>query len=61
MTEGFINSGMKPKRSKTWGIKWHWLIDKEVIEKIRLYWYRGNNKETNYFTKNHPPIHHLQM
>ena len=23
-----LNSGMKPKRSKTWDIKWHWLRDK---------------------------------
>ena len=24
-TEGFLNLGMKPKRSKTWDMKWHWL------------------------------------
>ena len=27
-TEGFVNLGMKPKRSKTWDIKWHWFRDK---------------------------------
>ena len=27
-TEGFVNSGMKPKRSKTWDLKWHWLREK---------------------------------
>ena len=34
--EGFVNSGMNPKRSKTWGMKWNWLRDKEVFEKFRL-------------------------
>ena len=24
-TEEFVNLGMKPKRSKTWDMKWHWL------------------------------------
>ena len=23
-TEGFVDSGMKPKLSKTWDMKWHW-------------------------------------
>ena len=27
-TEGFVNSGMKPKRSKIWDMKWHGLRDK---------------------------------
>ena len=52
---------MKPKRSKTWGLKWHWLRDKEVLEKLRLYWERGENNDADYFTKHHPPIYHPQM
>ena len=36
-TEGFINLGMKPKRSKIWDMKWHWLRDKEVLEKLIVY------------------------
>ena len=27
-TEGFVNLGMKPKRSKIWDMKFHWLRDK---------------------------------
>ena len=61
MTEGFVNLGMKPKRSKTWDVKWHWLRDKEVIEKLRVSWGIGTNNDTDYFTKYHPPIHHHQM
>ena len=42
-TEGFVNSGMKPKRSKTWDMKLHWLRDKEVLDQLRLYWDRVTN------------------
>ena len=43
--EGFVNLGMKQKkRSKTWDMKWHWLRDREVLEQLRLYWYRGTKK-----------------
>ena len=61
MTEGFVNSGMKPKRSKTWDMKWHWSRDKEVLEQLRVYWDRGTDNEADYCTKHHPPIHHHQM
>ena len=59
--EWFLNSGMKPKRSKTWDMKFQWLKDKEVLEKLTFYWYRSINNDTDYFTKHHPPIHHCQM
>ena len=28
---------------------------------LRVYWYKVTNKDANYFTKHHPPIHHRQM
>ena len=60
-TEGSANSAMKPKRSNTWDMKCHCLIDKEVIDKLRLYWDIGENNGADYFTKHHPPIHHCQI
>ena len=36
-TEGFVNSGMKFKRLKTWDMKWHGLSDREVPEKLLVY------------------------
>ena len=52
---------MKLNRSKIWDMKWHWLIDKEMIEKIIVYWGRGRNNDADFFTKHQPPIHHRQM
>ena len=43
--------GDETKTFKPWDMKWHWLRDKDVIEKLRVYWYKGTNKEADYFTK----------
>ena len=59
--EGFENSGIKLKCSKTWGMKWHWLRDKEVIKKLSVYWDRGKNNDNDCFKKYHPPIQNHQM
>ena len=60
-TERFVNSGMKPKRSKTWHMKWHWLRYKEMLEKLRVYWDIGEKNDADYFIRYYPPIHHRQM
>ena len=60
-TEVFVNSGMKPKRSKTLDMKWHWLRDKEFFDQLRVYWDRGTKNDAGYFMKHEPPIHHHQM
>ena len=52
---------MKPKHSKIWDMNWNWLRDKEVLEQLRVYWYRGTNNDDDYFTNRHPPVHHHQM
>ena len=61
MIDVFENSVMKPKCSKPWDMKYHWLRDKEVFEQLRVYWVIGINNDTDCFTKDHPPIHHFQM
>ena len=61
MIKGFVNSGMKQKSSKTWDMKWHWLIDKGLIEKLRVYWYRGTNNDVGYFIKHDPPIYQRKI
>ena len=52
---------MKPKHSKTWYMKLHWLGCKEVLEEFKVHQYKGTNNDADYFTKRHPPIHHRQM
>ena len=47
-TEGFLNLGMKPKCSKPWDMKWHWLRDNAVRDQLRVYWYRGTKNDAYY-------------
>ena len=35
--EVFLNLGIKPKHSKPWDIKWHWLRYKEVLDQLIVY------------------------
>ena len=44
---------MKPKRSKTWDIKMNWLRDKYILKHKRVYWDKGNNNNSDYFTKHY--------
>ena len=53
--------GNETQTSKKWDMKWHWLIYKEVLNQLILYWGKGTNKDTEYFTKYHLPINHPQM
>ena len=61
ITDFFVNSGMKQKRSKKWYIKCHWLRDNEVLDQLIVYCDRGTKNDANYFTKHHPPIHHRKI
>ena len=60
-TEGFLILVMKPKCSKILYLKWHWLRNKKVLDKLIVYWDKVTNNNADYFTKHHPPIHHRQM
>ena len=61
VTNGFIHSNIKQKRSKSWDMKYHWLRDKETLRLFRYYWARGDVNEADYFTKHHPPNIHCKM
>ena len=61
VTNGFIHSNIRQKRSKSWDMRYHWMRDKEVSKLFRYYWERGENNHADYFTKHHPlRIHQKQ-
>ena len=49
------------KKSKSWDMNLHWLRDKETLNDFKIIWDKGKNNGTDYFTKNHPIIHHRRM
>ena len=59
VTNGFIHKNIKQKRSKSWDMRYHWLRDKNLHKQFRYYWAKGEENEGDYFTKHHPPKHHI--
>ena len=52
---------MKPKRSKSWYMKYHWLEDGTKMGHLNPYWERVIHNWANYFTKHHPPEYNKIM
>jgi hypothetical protein len=61
MAEGVINSKIQPKRTKTMDMPFHCLQDQEAQDHLRIYWRPGKTNLADYFTKHHPPAHHVSV
>jgi hypothetical protein len=57
--EGVINNKNQPKRTKTMDMRFHWLQNCEAQDQLRIYWQPGKTNLADYFTKYHPPLHHV--
>lgn len=57
----FVHSTMKQKRSKSWDMRYNWLRCREAQKQVKIYWEPGKDNNADYFTKHHPPKHHLLM
>jgi hypothetical protein len=60
-SNSFVHANIKQRRSKTWDMRWNWLRDKATHDQLRIYWDKGSNNNADYFTKHHPPSHHLEQ
>ena len=59
--EGVINNKIQPKRANVMDMRFHWLRDCEAQGQFRIYWRRGKTNLADYFTKHHPPAHHVNV
>ena len=59
--EGVINNKIQPKRTKAMDMRFHWLRDREAQGQFRIHWRRGKTNLADYFTKHHPPAHHVNV
>ena len=59
--EGVINNIIQPKRTKAMDMRFHWLRGREAQEQFRIYWRPGKTNLMDYFTKHHPPMHHVSV
>jgi hypothetical protein len=59
--EGVINNKIQPKHTKANDMRFHWLHDQEAQGKFKNYWQPGRTNLADYFTKHHPPTHHVNV
>lgn len=59
--EGVINNKIQLKRNKAMDMRFHWLRDHEAQGQFRIYWRPGGTNLADYFTKHHPPAHHVNV
>ena len=42
-------------------MRYHWLHERQAKQQFNIFWDKGTNNYTDYFTKHHPAKHHLYM
>jgi hypothetical protein len=59
--KGVINNKIQPKRTKAMDMHFHWLCNKEAQDQFKIYWQPGRTNLADFFTKHHPPAHHVNV
>ncbi len=60
--EGVINKfKIQQKHTKAMDICFHWLRNQESQGQFKIYWHPGGTNLVDYFTKHHPPTHHVNV
>ena len=54
-SQGILTCFIKTRKSKTWGMRYHWIEDRIFQKYIQLIWKQGIYNWADYFTKHHPP------
>ena len=59
---GIMNQSIKRKRSKSYDMRFWWVVDRCKQGQYRVYWAPGKTTTlADYFTKKHPPSHHQNL
>ena len=58
---GLANDTLKQKRSKAMDMRWFWIRDKVNANIYNVYWNTGKTNKADYFSKQHPTKHHIDM
>ena len=60
-SKDLLTNLIKPKKSKTWDMRYHWLEDRIKLKQLQLIWKPGKCNRADYYTKRHPPAYHKLM
>jgi hypothetical protein len=55
---GISNSTVKRQRSRAMEMRYFWVVDQVMHQRVRVLWYPGMENLGNYVTKHHGPKHH---
>jgi hypothetical protein len=58
---GLANDTVKQKRSKAMNMRWFWVRDLIDNKTINVYWNAGKSNRADYFSKQHPTKHHMDI
>ena len=61
MVEGVKNNKIQPKRTKAMDMRFHWLHNRKEQGQFCILWRLGKMNLADYFTKHHPPTHHVNV
>jgi hypothetical protein len=61
MAEGVINTKIQPTGTKAMDMHFHWLCGQEAQGQFKIYWQPEWTNLADYFTKHHPPVHHVNI
>ena len=59
--DGIANDTVKVKCTKAMDMRFYWIRDRVRQGQFRVHWKRGTDNKADYFTKHHPPAHHIQV
>ncbi len=57
---GVVTNNIQPRCTKAMDMRFHWLQCREAQDQFRVYWRRGPNNRSDYWTKHHCAAHHVE-
>ena len=57
----FVKGTLKQNRSKSWDMRYRWLIDQSDLDNFFIHWDKGKNNYADYHTKHFCPTHHKDV
>ena len=58
---GISNNTIKQRKSKAMDMRFYWIQDRTGQGQFAIYWERGQGNLADYYTKHHPPSHHIAV
>ena len=56
-----VNNTMKQRQTRAMDMHFYWIKDRVSQGQFHIYWRPGKDNLADYYTKHHPPSHHLKM